>query len=68
MLCVCGGQTMVTETRTLAKVVCRRRKCLMCGKNLYTEEVQTNGKLFIEIKRRMKERKKCVSISAKAIR
>lgn len=39
MDCSCGGDTAVTETRTLEGVLRRRRKCKSCGQAFYTQEV-----------------------------
>lgn len=38
MKCICGGDLRVTETREHNNVVYRRRRCIVCGKRLFTAE------------------------------
>lgn len=47
MKCPCGGDTVVTETRTVSDIFRRRRKCGLCGQAFFTTEVflrWTDGK------------------------
>ena len=39
MKCLCGGETVVMETRTIDDIFRRRRKCNGCGEYFFTKEV-----------------------------
>ena len=39
---VCGGKTIVTESRAESDAVYRRRRCVDCRYGFYTEEAETD--------------------------
>lgn len=62
MTCLyCGGKTKVVESRNSVEEVIRRRKCLECGKLLYTAErdidYKEGAKLLYEYSLRNKNKK-----------
>lgn len=48
MKCACGGESVVTQTRTpVTGGLRRRRKCLSCGRLWSTEEVTIESRLKV---------------------
>jgi len=47
---VCGEKTTVKDALTDCEVVCRERKCTVCGHVFYTEEHEAKSYGFVNVR------------------
>lgn len=55
---VCGGRSIVTDSRSDCEGVYRRRKCVECEHNFYTSEYESDSSSYNRIMYNKKHNKK----------